>query len=116
MRITRALPDDVVLKELGERLAHARLRRDTTQRALADAAGVSRHTVLRLEEGRADSMTSLIRVMRALDLLDDLDDAIPPARPSPMELARRTDKRRRRASGLPPRQAPPAGWTWGEDQ
>lgn len=48
MKITAHLTDESVLGELGARLASARLRRNLTQAALAEQAGVSKRTVERL--------------------------------------------------------------------
>ena len=45
MKISRDLSDEAILREVGGRLAAARLARNLTQAALADAAGVSKRTV-----------------------------------------------------------------------
>ena len=73
MRIGSQNSDEATLAELGERLARTRLERNLDQRQLAVEAGVSKRTVERLEDGEPVRMSSFVRVMRALDLLDRLD-------------------------------------------
>ena len=65
MKITSTLSDEVVLRELGSRLAAARLSRNLTQLALAEEAGVAKRTVERLETGEvASRMSGFVRVCR----------------------------------------------------
>jgi transcriptional regulator with XRE-family HTH domain len=77
MKIDKFLTDEAVLAELGQRLARARLTRNTSQRRLAQEAGVSGRTVARIEAGEPASLVNLIRVLRPLGLLEALDVAIP---------------------------------------
>jgi transcriptional regulator with XRE-family HTH domain len=100
MQLNDLLTDPAVLSELGERLARQRLARNLTQPQLAETAGIGRATLQRLEHGESVQLTSLIRVLRALDLLPALDAAIPEAVVSPLaELARAAQPARRRARG-----------------
>ena len=115
MRISNDTSDPVVLRELGERLARTRLERNVTQAGLAESAGVSKATVERIEGGGEVRSGSLIRVLRALDLLEALDRLVPEPLPSPVERLRTEGRRRRRAR--PPRGRPADGgspWSWGE--
>jgi transcriptional regulator with XRE-family HTH domain len=93
------LTDEAVLSELGARLERTRLERNLSQRELAAEAGVERKAVQRLEAGEPVKLTSFIRVLRALALLDALDALVPEPLPSPIELLKLRGKRRRRASG-----------------
>ncbi|MFT3862295.1 helix-turn-helix domain-containing protein [Micropruina sp.] len=63
-----------VLREVGPRLRAARLKRDLTLEALAEATGISASTLSRLEAGkRAPNLELLLPVTRALRLsVDDL--------------------------------------------
>lgn len=117
MDITKHLSDEAVLREMGSRLAAARLVRNQTQAALADEAGVSKRTVERLESGEvATRLSALVRVCRALGLADRLDALIPPPTVSPVELLKLTGRRRRRASGLrSPARSAKRTWTWGDE-
>jgi transcriptional regulator with XRE-family HTH domain len=69
-RAVRGVADDVA--------AWRRLR-GLTQVQLADRAGVSRDTLTRLEGGDGGvSIENLLRVLRALGVLDSLTDALDP--------------------------------------
>ena len=66
------------LRRMGEDLGTWRRLRRLTAAQVADRAGVSRHTVMRLENGAGVSMESLLRVARALGVLDALVSALDP--------------------------------------
>lgn len=110
MKISRELNDDAVLNELGRRIAHRRIQQGLTQATLAEQAGVSRSTVDRLERGHSVQLNNLVRVLRELNLLNNLDVLLPPATPTPMELLERQGKRQR----APRRKKANEKWTWGE--
>ena len=119
MRIEDANIDDVVLAELGSRVARTRLERNLDQRQLAIEAGISKVTVERLEAGEPVKMTSFIRVLRALELLGRLDQLVPEPLPSPIERLKTSGRRRMRASGrrggAKPSESEQAGsWTWAD--
>ncbi len=109
------LTDQAALVELGERLARQRLQRNLTQEQLAREAGVSKRTLIRLEKGESSQVTNLIRVVRALGLLANLDAFVPPPLPSPIEQLRSRRKERRRASPGVKKSEPSTKWTWGDD-
>ena len=88
MKISRELSDEAILREIGSRLAAARLARNLTQAALADEAGVSKRTVERLESGEvAARLSGLVRVCRALDMVDRLEALVPLANGQPSRTA-----------------------------
>ena len=93
------LTDVAVLAEFGSRLAAARLQRNLTQVTLAREAGVSRNTVERLERGVSVDLKLLVRVLRALSLLDSFLAGIPADEPSPMALLKAQGRKRQRARG-----------------
>lgn len=119
MRISSELADRAVLEELGARLHDARLARNLSQEALAAEAGIGRVTLQRIETGRPASLLNLIRVLRALDLLDGLDRVVPEQASSPLDELRRQGRQRRRA-GAPRESAAGGGeaphWRWGDEE
>ena len=111
MKINDNLSDAIVLEELGQRIARYRLNRNMTQGALATESGVSTPTVQRLENGQSTQASNLIRILRTLKLLENLDALVPEPAVSPMQQARMQGKTRQRASS-PRKQQAPSRWTW----
>jgi transcriptional regulator with XRE-family HTH domain len=86
-------------RRIGEHLATWRRLRRLTASQVADRAGLSRHTVMRLEHGEGASLENLLRVARAMGVLDLLVAALDPFN---------TDVGRLRSSeALPQRVRPP---------
>jgi transcriptional regulator with XRE-family HTH domain len=119
MKFTNLLSNDAVTEEIGRRIAAARLERQMTQAQLAEAAGISKRTVERLEDGESTQLANLIRCLRALDKLEGLERLLPETPINPIEQlkGRRTPRQRARSSkgGGTSETAPPvAPWTWGD--
>jgi len=66
------------LRRIGADLATWRRLRRLTAAQVADRAGVSRHTVMRIESGTGASLESVLRVARALGVLDQLASGLDP--------------------------------------
>src|ERR1039458_5095541 len=116
MAIPMETTDRRVLAELGDRLARHRLNRNLTQDQLAREAGVSKRTVVRLENGQSSQVTNLVRVLRALGLLGNLDVLVPAPVASPIEALKAKARERRRASPASNKPMPSSDWTWGDDR
>lgn len=118
MKIEETLTDESVLEELGARLRETRLSRNLSQDRLAAEAGVSAPTIAKLETGKPVQLITLIRALRALGLLRNLEVAIPEPGPSPLEQLRHSKGRRRRASsgGGGAHPSPNKPWRWGDER
>lgn len=115
MKISTQLSDEVVLKELGARLARVRLDQNLTQADLAAHAGISKRTVERLEAGAVGTQLSgFIRICRTLGLLERFEALLPEPAPSPIAMLKLRGKQRRRASGTKASAVAEKPWTWGE--
>ncbi|MDA3903528.1 MAG: helix-turn-helix domain-containing protein [Desulfuromusa sp.] len=114
MKIERLLTDEVVLAELGKRIAQRRLELQLTQAALAEQAGVSKRTVERIEAGTTVQISTMIRIFRALELLDKLDILVPEAGPRPIDLLKLKGKERQRATRKK-KQPADEPWQWGDE-
>jgi len=115
MKITKQTTDDVVLTELGSRLARIRLERNLTQAQLAEQAGISKRTIERLETGAvATQLSGFVRVCRVLDVLDRLDTLIPEPVPSPIEQMKLRGRQRQRASTTKAAKHALKKWQWGD--
>jgi transcriptional regulator with XRE-family HTH domain len=102
------------LNLIGERVSRHRLERNLTQAELASAAGVSKRTIERLEAGESTQLSNFLRILRALDLLDGIDQLISEPPPSPLEQLRLKGRQRQRASSTREPE-PPAIWKWGDE-
>lgn len=65
------------LKTIGERVKRYRVSAGMTQQDLADNSGVSIRSISRLEQGASVQMESLIRILCALNLDDNLNLLVP---------------------------------------
>lgn len=114
MILTSDLPDEVLLRELGERMEAQRLARNLTQAQLAKEAGVSRRTIERMEAGAVGTQLSVfLRVCRALDIIPRFELLLPAREPSPIDMLRYKQTRRRRARVV--KEKARTEWTWGEE-
>ena len=93
------MSDMAILQELGSRLCRARLDSNMTREALASRIDLSVDTVRNAEIGHNVSLQTLIRLMRGLDRLTDLQTVLAEVGPSPVQLAKSRGRVRQRASG-----------------
>lgn len=103
-----------MLLELGERAQQYRVGMNLAQAALAKNAGVSQRTVERFEAGSSIQLEKMLRILRALKLLDNLDQLIPEAIIRPIQLAGSKSETRQRASKPRSEPAGDQGWVWGD--
>ncbi|MFK8017871.1 MAG: helix-turn-helix transcriptional regulator [Gammaproteobacteria bacterium] len=108
---------DAVIDALFQQLEQIRLGHNISQAALAKEAGVSRSTITRMASGENISVDSLVRVMQALGLADNLAALLPAPSVRPVERLRRNGAERRRASSRrkPMGRKSPGRWSWGDE-
>jgi transcriptional regulator with XRE-family HTH domain len=99
-----------ILKELGERFKQQRAARNIDQATLAYESGVAQRTLSRLENGHATSFEAVIKVMRALDLLDRLDLMLPASDISPVQIIKHKRSKPRRRARTAAKAAGNADW------
>jgi transcriptional regulator with XRE-family HTH domain len=116
MEISKLLSDEAILAELGERIARSRIDLQLTQAEVAEQAGISKRTLERIESGASAQMSSMVRILRVLELLPRLEQMFPESGPTPMELLRHKGKARQRASSRGKEQQPDEAWTWDDEQ
>ena len=115
VKIVKTLTDEAILRELGSRLAAARLDRNLTQIQLAEEAGVSKSTLQRLESGEvATQLSGFLRVCRVLDLLERFEALLPEPALSPIAQLKKQGRRRQRAKRSKESSAMAKQWTWGK--
>jgi transcriptional regulator with XRE-family HTH domain len=83
-------------QRLGERLRQLRLLKNISQATLAEQAGVSLNALKHLESGKGARVTSLIKVLRALDRSDWLETLAPVVSISPLQMLKTESRERKR--------------------
>lgn len=81
--------------ELGIQLRSLRIRQELDQVQLADRAGVALNAVKNLEGGKGATLTSFIRVLRALGRPDWLRTLAPSVSISPLQMLKNPQPRQR---------------------
>ncbi len=98
MKIRQTTRTPEALEELGRRVERVRLQRNTSLEDLAKEAGIGIATLQRLETGENVNFKTLIKVLRSLNRLGDIDNIIPDIEVSPFEILKQGGTPRRRAS------------------
>ena len=89
--------DNAIIKGLGSFVKETRLRKNFTQKYLAEKAGVHRVTLSEFEQGKRGSLTAFIQLLRALNELELLDVFQIRTTISPLQMARLEAHKRHRA-------------------
>jgi len=93
-----SMSDPAIMIELGKRLREYRLRKNITQGELARKAGLSTLSVQNLEKGSPVSLSTLIPVLRMLNILGNMGELLPELPLSPVDLLKLKGKNRKRAT------------------
>ncbi|WP_237657296.1 helix-turn-helix domain-containing protein [Serratia fonticola] len=88
MKITIAMSDTAIAKELFERLESYRKSRRISQETLAENLGISRPTYARLQNGTC-SFVTFIGILREMNLLEGLNVLIPNLPSAPLTCLKR---------------------------
>ncbi|HLV25437.1 MAG TPA: helix-turn-helix transcriptional regulator [Gemmatimonadales bacterium] len=98
-RISPTLTTGEILRELGHRLRAYRLQQNQTLEHIAEQAGVSYRTAQRAEAGENPTLSTVVKLLRALGRLDALENFMPQPLVSPLEMVKLAGKVRERATG-----------------
>ncbi len=109
------MSDKAILNEFGLRISRYRLNKNMTQGALAAEAGVSTPTIQRVESGASIQLLKLIRVLRALNLIGNIESLAPELAASPLQQLKMKGKIRQRASS-PQEDDKEVDWSWGDKE
>ncbi len=91
------LTPHAIASELGDRIKAARLNANLSQKALAKKAGISLKAVTNGEKGKS-TLESLIAILIALEITEQLNFFIPKQEISPIQLMKLQGKERKRAT------------------
>lgn len=78
--------NEEIKKLIGERIKNYRIQSGYSQSDLASRSGVSIHTISNIENGAEFTLTNLISILRALNLVDNFDLLVPEVAPNPFDL------------------------------
>lgn len=111
---TNPLNSERLERDLCQKLVAIRLLKNISQTKLGEAAGVSRRTISRMENGEGVSLDTFIRVMMALDLADHLVALLPDSKIRPIERVNRKGERKNASSPRTLKKSTEK-WEWGDE-
>lgn len=115
MKITHDSTDSETMQEIGKRLQRYRIDSGLSQSELSNITGISAKTIANLEYGKQTNTLTIIRILRALGLLDNLDLLVPPQDNRPTDFLRYNKKapqRAKRNRNVEPERT----WKWGDEK
>lgn len=115
MRIDNYSSNEAVLNENGKRIKRSRINAGMTQGELANRAGVSLKTISLAEQGNDIKFGNMLKILRALDLLENVDSLLPEKIVRPSEI-RKFGKERQRVKKSAERPAKEGDWKWGDER
>jgi len=92
-----SLSDQALARKIGEFIKHHRLQQNKSQDVLSKEAGISRSTLSLLERGQTVTLSTLLQVLRVLDMLHVLNAFTIEKSISPLAMLREEEQKRLRA-------------------
>ncbi len=92
----QTMTDEAICKELGSRFKRLRLRKNITQKEIAERTQLSLKSIQALEGG-SGKLSTIVAVLREMGSFDQLENFIPEPGISPLALAKSQGKQRQRA-------------------
>ena len=86
-----------LIRDLGKRFCQYRKRMGCTQKGVSAKSGISVFTISSFENGTATGLTlsSFIKIIRAIDCLEEIEKLLPPLPESPRALFNKQQKKQR---------------------
>lgn len=91
------MSDPAILELIGKRIKDIRLKRNMQQEELASFSGVGLSSIANIEKGKAVSLGIFLKVLRGLDMLENLEQLVPIPPISPKLIKKLKGKVRLRA-------------------
>ncbi len=92
------MTDIAIIEQIGRYIKQTRLGLNKTQQQVAEDSGLNRWTISQVENGESVTLSSLIKVLRALNALYVLDNFNVTDEISPLAYAKLKKEQRERAS------------------
>lgn len=108
------LTSQAVLKQLAERVKKYRIDMNLSQADFSQKAGISLRSITNFESGSDVKLSNFIKILKALELADNLDVLVPDIskRPSSFLAAEKQKQRVRKNS----RKKEQNGFIWGDEK
>lgn len=87
-----SMTNSAIEQEIGKRIKKERLKRNMTQLELGRKTGLSRVSISKIESGKGSSLSSILEILRMLNLLHFLDNLFPSSELSPLEILKIQNK------------------------
>ncbi len=92
-----AMSNNSIIASIGVFIKQKRLQDNRTQSQLSEDAGLNRSTIVKIEKGESITLSSLIQLLRVLDLLHLLNIFVFEEKISPIQYAKMKESKRLRA-------------------
>ena len=115
MKLMARSSNEEVLRELGKRIREVRIDMAMTQSEAAKKAGVTAKTISRIENGEDLAVSTMLNVLRALGLVQNIDALIPESTARPSVLIA-NEKERLRVRKKASQKDSSRQWKWGDEK
>lgn len=115
MKITVLNNNTAIMNEIGVRIKRNRLDMKLSQKELAKRAGLSVRTLSTIENGGEISLDSLIRLLRVMGYIENLNLLLPELYVNPEDY-RQLGRERQRAPKKKEQSVVKDGWKWGDEK
>ena len=115
VRLNGTENNQTILMELGRRIQDTRIAASLTQKELAERAGISLSTLVRLESGESVRFEYVLNTLRALNLLANIDLLVPEQEMMPSDLID-YGKKRKRVRSSSQEEMNHDSWKWGDEK
>lgn len=114
MRMTSENNNAMILKELGLRIKRNRIDMQISQADFAKEAGISTHTLSVVENGGDVRLSNLIRILRVMNSLDNLNLLLPELSVNPEDYL--VLKKERERTSTKYKDDFSRKWKWGDEK
>ena len=115
MKLTARSSNEEFLREFGKRIREVRVDMDMTQSEVAKKAGVTSKTIGRIENGEDLAVSTMLNVLRALGMVQNIDALVPEPTARPSVLIA-NDKEKQRVRKKASQKDSSRQWKWGDEK
>lgn len=113
MKIHGNESNEIIIKEIADRIRARRIALSITQQELSDQSGISLRTINNVENGENITLNYLISILKVLKLTENLELLVPEEKVDPFAIIELGHKRKRAKKK---RTVTKNTWKWGDEQ